>query len=286
MKKLHLYDWVAILAGGLTFLLYLFYVLYSVSHFQSASSFVETDQSDMAAMNALTSESQLIGFIGWMYPYCCAIALILLVLTKRYWFLALYAGLSLCAFATGVLLYRGYWMNYFMPLMDAHEIAIVIALYFVAKLVLVIRKEKAHIPDKVTVFAKRIHEERLAHHLTQEEVAEKLHMSRSTVSRLETGVTPPVEETIAAFAQLFEIPEGELTDVPVPLGEEDERAFAMYGLLLSLGYAISVYGVPLVFAGVIYSAWRRFSRSLIVFGIIVLLLSLVIGRIFLPALLW
>ena len=117
----------------------------------------------------------------------------------------------------------------------------------------------------------------------QEEVAEKLHMSRSTVSRLETGVTPPVEETIAAFAALYEIPANELTDVQIPPGEEDERAFAIFGLLLSFGYWLLGYGTPLVFAAVIYSAYRRFSRSLIVFGVIILLFSLLLFRMYLPA---
>ena len=57
------------------------------------------------------------------------------------------------------------------PLLNMRRIVIVFALYFVANLVLVMRKEREHLPDKVTVFARRIHEEGVNRHLTQEEVA-------------------------------------------------------------------------------------------------------------------
>lgn len=284
MKKMNMYDWIAVVAGALVFLAYLCFMVYSFHHYDSLDLFLLTDQTDMVWMDALTKESQLLLRFEWLLPYGMAIALILLLLTKRYGFLALYAGLVTVVFAIGTLVSGGeYWGYFFSPLLQVRKMTIVFALYFAAKLVLVIRKEKVHLPDKATVFAKRIHEERRTRKMTQEEVAEKLHMSRSTVSRLETGVTPPVEETIAAFAALYEIPANELTDVPIPPGEEDARAFAIFGLLLSLGYSLPSFGLPLVFCSVIYSAYRRFSKSLIVFGIVVLLLAMVMCRFFLPA---
>lgn len=284
MKKLNLYDWIAIITGGLVLLVYVYFVVCSFRHYESLEAFVVTDQTDMVWMDTLARESQLLLRFEWIIPYGFTIAMILFLLTKRYGFLALYTCLVAGIFGIGTLVSGGeYWQNFFSPLLNMRRIVIVFALYFVAKLVLVMRKEREHLPDKVTVFARRIHEERVNRHLTQEEVAEKLHMSRSTVSRLETGVTPPVEETIAAFAALYEIPANELTDVQIPPGEEDERAFAIFGLLLSFGYWLLGYGTPLVFAAVIYSAYRRFSRSLIVFGVIILLFSLLLFRMYLPA---
>ena len=284
MKKLKVYDWVPIITGGLVFCAYLYFVVFSFQHYESGEAFMLTEQTDQVWMDTLEKESRLFLWLEQSMPYGFAIALILLLMTKRYGFLALYACLIVVTFIIGTLVSgTAYWGNYFSPMLQMRKISIVFALYFVAKLVLVMRKEREHLPDKVTVFARRIHEERVNRHLTQEEVAEKLHMSRSTVSRLETGVTPPVEETIAAFAALYEIPANELTDVQIPPGEEDERAFAIFGLLLSFGYWLLGYGTPLVFAAVIYSAYRRFSRSLIVFGVIILLFSMLLFRMYLPA---
>ncbi|MCH7323980.1 helix-turn-helix domain-containing protein [Solibacillus sp. MA9] len=59
-------------------------------------------------------------------------------------------------------------------------------------------------------FAKRIKEERMKLNLTQQQLAEKIHISRQSISKWERGESYPTIETLIDLSDLFEVTIDEL----------------------------------------------------------------------------
>lgn len=65
--------------------------------------------------------------------------------------------------------------------------------------------------------SKQITQIRKDHHLSQEELAERLHVTRQAVSRWETGETTPNIDTLKQLSNLFHISIDELLDHSSPI---------------------------------------------------------------------
>ncbi len=55
-------------------------------------------------------------------------------------------------------------------------------------------------------FKKKLQELRLANHMTQQDVADYIHVARSTIAGYETKGRQPSHEKLAAIADLFNVP--------------------------------------------------------------------------------
>lgn len=75
---------------------------------------------------------------------------------------------------------------------------------------------------------KRIIQIRKEHHLSQEEFAKKLHVTRQAVSRWETGETTPNIETLKQLSHLFHISIDELLNQASPICQSCGMTLSKY----------------------------------------------------------
>jgi transcriptional regulator with XRE-family HTH domain len=58
--------------------------------------------------------------------------------------------------------------------------------------------------ENAGAFPQRFRAWRLAHALLQDDIAQRLHYSRSLISRIETGVSPPTPRFLDAFGRVYQ----------------------------------------------------------------------------------
>lgn len=87
------------------------------------------------------------------------------------------------------------------------------------------RKEQMNVSPPVNIVGVTIGEKikslRKARGWSQGELAEKLGVKPQNISRYEKGHVQPRESTLALFAEVFELPLSELTNVAAPLAVSD-----------------------------------------------------------------
>lgn len=86
----------------------------------------------------------------------------------------------------------------------------------------------------------KIYELRRQSGLTQEQLAEKLNVSRQSVSKWETGVSVPDLERLIALSELFGVSLNELT------GKEEPAHFRQSGAKRRVGAFLAVFGALLL----------------------------------------
>ena len=128
--------------------------------------------------------------------------------------------------------------------------------------------------------SKRIKELRLERNMTQDDLAERLHVTRQTVSSWETKKTRPDVETLEAIAQVFEI---ELTELLYGK-KKQERSFnakssnpkmvkqaKIFGIIFVVGFISRFAIVPLAAAlGGLFGASVFTAQMVLALGTIVL----------------
>ena len=128
--------------------------------------------------------------------------------------------------------------------------------------------------------SKRIKELRLERNMTQDDLAERLHVTRQTVSSWETKKTRPDVETLEAIAQVFEI---ELTELLYGK-KKQERSFnakpsnpkmvkqaKIFGIIFVVGFISRFAIVPLAAAlGGLFGASVFTAQLVLALGTIVL----------------
>lgn len=77
------------------------------------------------------------------------------------------------------------------------------------------------------LLGKRIAEFRRAAHLTQERLAEQVHVTPETISRVERGATSPSVGTLARIAQVLNLDVGAFFETPVKRIPRDEAIDAL-----------------------------------------------------------
>ena len=94
--------------------------------------------------------------------------------------------------------------------------------------------------------SKRIKELRLEKEMTQDELAERLHVTRQAISKWETQKARPDLETIEALAQVFEITSVELLYGKKELQSSKKRIWltAVLGIMVILGFWIDAVVIP------------------------------------------
>ena len=73
-------------------------------------------------------------------------------------------------------------------------------------------KEKKENIESIQSLGQRIKEYRIKNNMTQEFVAQSLHVSRQAVSKWETGQSVPSTSNIISLSKLFQIPASELLE--------------------------------------------------------------------------
>ncbi|MBR5000918.1 MAG: helix-turn-helix transcriptional regulator [Firmicutes bacterium] len=94
--------------------------------------------------------------------------------------------------------------------------------------------------------SKRIKELRLEKEMTQDELAERLHVTRQAISKWETQKARPDLETIEALAQVFEITSVELLYGKKELQSSKKRRYltAFLGIMVILGFWFDTVVIP------------------------------------------
>lgn len=105
----------------------------------------------------------------------------------------------------------------------------------------------------MTEFARNLKQARLDANMTQEQLAERLHVTRQSVSGWELGRTEPDFETAGKLAEIFG------TRVSCLLGEEEKPPYPRFQKQFVLGFAVCT-GVLLAVFGLelgLFAYWRK-----------------------------
>ena len=105
----------------------------------------------------------------------------------------------------------------------------------------------------MTDFARNLKQARLAAKLTQEQLADKLHVTRQIVSSWELGRTEPDFETAGKLAEIFG------TRVSCLLGEEEKLPYPRFQKQFVIGFAVCA-GLLLAVSGLelgLFAYWRK-----------------------------
>lgn len=124
------------------------------------------------------------------------------------------------------------------------------------------RKEKRK-EDKY-IFGNRMKEERIRRGLSQQAVADAMHISQSTLSRIENGITVPDLQLQASFLEYFGLTGSSPDPEPVSFctgricisGKEAE--FFFYSGLLILSVLMKEFGPLFAFGAAIYAYRHRY----------------------------
>ena len=105
----------------------------------------------------------------------------------------------------------------------------------------------------MTDFARNLKQARLNAKLTQEQLAEKLHVTRQSVSGWELGRTEPDFETAGRLAEIFG------TNVSSLLGEDEKPLYPRFQKQFVIGFAVCAGLLLLIFALELglFAYWRR-----------------------------
>ena len=95
-------------------------------------------------------------------------------------------------------------------------------------------------------FSEHIKQLRTEHNLTQEEAAQKLHVTRQTISNWENDKNYPDLDTLAAISRLYDISVDELLDVDKKLTSNIQRAFSLLHVLILVGIYFNYLGAFLL----------------------------------------
>lgn len=87
------------------------------------------------------------------------------------------------------------------------------------------------------MIGERIKNARKAKGLSQEEMAERLHVVRQTVSKWENGLSVPDADVLVRIADLLEVPAVDLLDVKTQGENQNRQANRIRGLILFLSFA-------------------------------------------------
>lgn len=96
-------------------------------------------------------------------------------------------------------------------------------------------------------FNEQIKQLRVDHDLTQEAAAEKLHVTRQTISNWENGNNYPDLETLIAISKLYDISVDELLDGDKQLAHDIRRSFSLFHALVLAGVYITYLGITLLY---------------------------------------
>lgn len=118
-------------------------------------------------------------------------------------------------------------------------------------------------------FSEHIKQLRTEHNLTQEEVAQKLHVTRQTISNWENGNNYPDLDTLTAISKLYDISVDELLDGDKKLTSNIQRAFSLFHVLILVGIYFAYLGAILLY---FWFSYRQIPiRSTILFILTALL---------------
>lgn len=129
----------------------------------------------------------------------------------------------------------------------------------------------------MTDFARNLKQARLNAKLTQEQLAEKLHVTRQSVSGWELGRTEPDFETAGRLAEVFG------TNVSSLLGEDEKPPYPRFQKQFVIGFAVCAGLLLLIFALELrlFAYWRRLGPR--DYGVA---LYAVLWKLTVPPLLW
>lgn len=118
-------------------------------------------------------------------------------------------------------------------------------------------------------FSEHIKQLRTEHNLTQEEAAQKLHVTRQTISNWENDKNYPDLDTLAAISRLYDISVDELLDGDKKLTSNIQRAFSLFHVLILVGIYFTYLGAFLLY---FWFSYRQIPvRSTILFILTALL---------------
>ena len=105
-----------------------------------------------------------------------------------------------------------------------------------------------------------ISELRKKNHLTQEDLAEKLNVTRQTISKWECNETSPSLEDASKLAKIFKVSLDELTNNPGILEQKMSNVESLAGIIIKIlkviGILIILYFIFLVIAIFAFSAFK------------------------------
>lgn len=138
-------------------------------------------------------------------------------------------------------------------------------------------------------FSTTIRDERRKRNITQSVVANEMHISVSSLSRLENGAAVPTPEQIEEFAEYYGLTVAELIDRKAENEGVMEKAIAaflksrevlalIYIIILSLSYFIGTYGIPIACYGVYY-AWEHHYHKIIIILNVLYVIDIFVGTI-------
>lgn len=138
-------------------------------------------------------------------------------------------------------------------------------------------------------FSQKIRDERRKRNITQSVVANEMHISVSSLSRLENGSTIPTPDQIEEFAKYYDLTVSELIEEKENTGSVMEQAIAafvqskevlalIYVVILSLSYFIGTYGLPFACFGVYY-AWDHHYHKIVIILNVLYVADILIGSI-------
>ncbi|MCI1986329.1 MAG: helix-turn-helix domain-containing protein [Lactobacillus sp.] len=102
-----------------------------------------------------------------------------------------------------------------------------------------------------TSIGNKIHALRESQHITQQELAEKLHISRQSISRWETGSSQPTFDNIVSLSEIFNVTIDELLHADIELldrfRQPNSKLFRLYYPLLITLIALLI-SIPAMFS--------------------------------------
>lgn len=130
--------------------------------------------------------------------------------------------------------------------------------------------------------------ERVKSGLTQDQVADKVFVSRATLSRMESGKTEPTPDLITRLAQIYGIPEEELADKQDVVQQEKmsccnqnkeaknvvDNSKLFYMIMLFASVVTVPYGVFLCGIALYYAVKKKFHVVMIILNVVMLLVLL------------
>ena len=108
------------------------------------------------------------------------------------------------------------------------------------------------IPFDTENVAKCIREARLARNMSQEELAERIYVTRQSISNWETGKTYPDIASLLRLSEVFQVSldqliKGDLETMQQEISKQDIEKFNRYGVIFNILFAVMVLSViPLI----------------------------------------
>ena len=115
-------------------------------------------------------------------------------------------------------------------------------------------------------FSEHIKQLRTEHNLTQEEAAQKLHVTRQTISNWENDNNYPDLDTLTAISKLYDISVDELLDGDKKLTSTIHRAFSLFHVLILVGIYFTYLGAILLYFWFSYRQMPVRSTTLFIFS--------------------